>query len=97
MTMNNYLRNECDKTFFAHERIICGTSDERASASFARMCLIRLLVQYFLKRTLCLIPYILCNRMALVHAIAKVSIEINSDLFSLFRNFHHPNWRNCVL
>jgi hypothetical protein len=34
-------------------------SDEGASASFARMCRIRLLaskfVQYFLKRTLCLI------------------------------------------
>jgi hypothetical protein len=89
--MNSYLRNECDKTFFAHERIICGTSDEGASASFAQMCLIRLLVQYFLKRTLCLIPYTLCNRMALVHAIAKVSVEINRDLFLLFRNFHHPN------
>jgi hypothetical protein len=55
---NYYLRNEC-KTFFAHQGIIGGTSDEGASALFARMCRIRLLaskfVQYFWKRTLCLI------------------------------------------
>jgi hypothetical protein len=31
------------------------------------------------------------NTIALVHAIA------NSDLFSLFRNFHHSKWRNGVL
>jgi hypothetical protein len=35
------------------------------------------------------------NRIALVHAIAKV--PINSDLFSFFQNFRHPNWRNVVL
>jgi hypothetical protein len=75
---NSYSRNECEKTFFAHEPIICGTSDEGASASFARMCRIRLLasklVQYFLKRTLRLICRILfVNKMALVHAVVKVS------------------------
>jgi hypothetical protein len=49
---NNYLRTDCDKTFFAHERIIRGTSHEGASASFARMCRIRprasKFVQFFL-------------------------------------------------
>jgi hypothetical protein len=53
--------------------------------------------KYFLKRTLCLISRIPCvNRMALVMRLQSVN-RIKSDLFSLFQNFHHPNWRNGVL
>jgi hypothetical protein len=79
-------------TFFVYERIICGTSYQGPSASFARMCRIHLLaskfVQYFLKRTLCLIcrvPFV-C-RMALVHALAKVSIELTAIYFHSFEIF----------
>jgi hypothetical protein len=66
------------------------------SASFAPMCLIRRLAskfeQYFLKQTLCLIcrvPFV--NRWRLPKC-----QRINSNLFSLFRNFAHPNWRNDI-
>jgi hypothetical protein len=63
------------------------------SASFARMCRIRLLVskfvQYFLKRTtlclICRIPFM--NRTTLVHAIAKVSIELIAIYFHSFEIF----------
>jgi hypothetical protein len=49
----------------------------------------------FFLNELCLICRIaFVNRMALIHALAKVSIELpNSDLFSLFRNFRHSNCR----
>jgi hypothetical protein len=54
-------------------------------------------IQYFLKRTLCLICHVpFVNRWRLACACQSVN-RINSDLFSLFRNFHHPNWRNGVL
>jgi hypothetical protein len=96
--MNSYLRNECDKTLFAHERIIFGTSDEGASASFAPMCLILLLASIFYEMNIMSdLSYTLCNRMALVHTIAIVSIELIAIYFHFFRNFHHPNWRNGVL
>jgi hypothetical protein len=94
-----YLRTECEKTFFAQERIIWGMSDEGASASFARMCRIgtssRIEVYtIFLKRTLCLIcciPFV--NRWCLSMRLPKcIKLCINSDLFSLFRNFQLPNW-----
>jgi hypothetical protein len=56
------------------------------------MCRIRLLasnfVQYFLKRTLCLIyriPFV--NRMPLVHALVKVSIELMAIYFHSFKIF----------
>jgi hypothetical protein len=53
------------------------------------MCRIRLLalkfVQYFLKRTLSRVPYM--NRMALVHTIAKVSIELIAIYFHFFEIF----------
>jgi hypothetical protein len=45
-------------------------------------------VQYFLKRTLCLICRIpLVNTMALVYAIAKVSIELIAIYFQSFEIF----------
>jgi hypothetical protein len=54
-------------------------------------------VRTIIFETLCLICRIsFVNMMALVHALAKVSM-VNSDLISLFRNFHHPIWRNGVL
>jgi hypothetical protein len=85
---NSYLRSECEKTFFTW-----GTSDNGASALFARMCRIR---QYFLKRTLCLIyriPFV--NRMAVVHALAKMSIELIAIIFSLskFSSSKLEKWR----
>jgi hypothetical protein len=56
------------------------------------MCRIRLLaskfVQYFLKGTLCLIcriPFV--NRVAVVHALAKVSIELIAIYFHFFEIF----------
>jgi hypothetical protein len=53
-------------------------------------------VRTIIFETLCLIYLIsFVNMMALVHAFAKVSM-VNSDLISLFRNFHHPNRRNGV-
>jgi hypothetical protein len=62
------------------------------SASFARMCRIRLLaskfVQDFLKRTLCLIGCIpFTDRIALIHAIAKESIELIAIYFHYFEIF----------
>jgi hypothetical protein len=73
-------------------RIISGTSDEGASASFVRMCQLRFLaskfIQYFFKRTLCLICHIsFVNRMALVNAITKVSIELIGIYFHCFEIF----------
>jgi hypothetical protein len=67
------------------------TSDEGASASFARMCRIRLLaskfVQYFLKRTLCLICYIstLCELDSTCPwAMSIKLIAIYCDFFKIF-------------
>jgi hypothetical protein len=79
-------------TFFVYERIICGTSHQGPSASFARMCRIRLLaskfVQYFLKRTLCLICRVsFVSRMTLIHALVKVSIELTAVYFHSFEIF----------
>jgi hypothetical protein len=53
-------------------------------------------VQYFLKRTLCLIyriPFV--NRMAVVHALAKMSIELTAIIFSLskFSSSKLEKWR----
>jgi hypothetical protein len=53
-------------------------------------------VQYFLKRTLCLIyriPFV--NRMAVVHALAKMSIELTAIIFSLskFSSSRLEKWR----
>jgi hypothetical protein len=65
------------------------TSDEGASASFARMCRIRLLAwKFVLTRTLCLIcriPFL--SRIALFHALAKVSIELIEIYFHSFEIF----------
>jgi hypothetical protein len=92
--------NECEKTFFAKERIIWGTSDGRASTSF--LCESteyvfshRSSYNIFLNECLiCRIAFV--NRMALIHALAKVSIELpNSDLFSLFRNFRQIGVAFC--
>jgi hypothetical protein len=47
--INSYLRTECEKKFYAHERIIWGTSNEGASASFAGMCRIRLRASKFVQ------------------------------------------------
>jgi hypothetical protein len=86
----------------AHERIIWGTSDKGASASFARMCRIRLPVskpvQHFLKPTLCLIcriPFV--NRMALVHAFGKVSIELIEFIIIKSHYFQNAQKGECFL
>jgi hypothetical protein len=69
------IRNECQWTFFARERIF------EARATKERVLHLRECAEYVFshrsKRILCLIcriPFV--NRMALVHAIAKVSIAI---------------------
>jgi hypothetical protein len=75
-------------TLFAHERVIFGTSDEGASASFAPMCLILLLASIFFEMNIMSdLSYTLCNRMALVHTIAKVSIELIAIYFHFFEIF----------
>jgi hypothetical protein len=85
------------KTFFTHrahylrhERRRSGCLHLSECAEYAvfahRSC-----VQYVLKRTLCLIcsvPFV--NRWRLSVACQSVN-RINSHLFSLFRNFQHPN------
>jgi hypothetical protein len=53
-----------------------------------RECAISLLASHFLKRVLCLIcriPFV--NRIALVHALAKVSIELIAIYFLSFEIF----------
>jgi hypothetical protein len=58
-TPKNFLKYTTRKKLLMFATLFSNTSDEGASASFARMCRIRLpaskFVQYFLKRTLCLI------------------------------------------
>jgi hypothetical protein len=45
-------------------------------------------IQYFFKRTLCLICHIsFVNRMALAHAITKVSVELIAIYFHCFEIF----------
>jgi hypothetical protein len=52
-------------------------------------------VQYFLKQTLCPICRVPFD--GACPCTCQSINRINSDLFSLFRNFQHPNWRNDVL
>jgi hypothetical protein len=91
---NGYLQTVCEKTFFAHELIIWGTIDEEASASFARMCWIRLrasnLYNIFWNKHVWFVVYPLWIDGACPCAWQSVN-RINSDLVSLFRNFQHPN------
>jgi hypothetical protein len=70
-----YLRTECDKTFFAHERpknecFIC--TNVPSTSSRIKVCTIFFEMNIVLSDLSCT----LCEQMALIHALAKVSAAI---------------------
>jgi hypothetical protein len=84
---NSYLRNECEKTFFAHERecFICANVPNTSSRIEVRTIFFDTNIISDLSYTI----YGPCD--------CQSVNRINSDLFSLFRNFRHPKWGIVVL
>jgi hypothetical protein len=93
-----YLRNECEKTFFAHDRIIWGR------ATRERVLHLRECVEYVFPHRISYnifwnehyvwfvisIPFV--NRMALIYTLAKVSIElIKFVIIKIFRMLKKAN------